>query len=65
MNVITHKKKAKDVKVDSSLPHLTKEELDRGWYYSNLKTKRPGTPDNWEYQLEGTRSARWSNPRRK
>ncbi len=33
-----------------------------GWYYGQLKDKRPGTPDRWQHQLEGTRGARWYDP---
>ncbi len=58
-------KTAKDVKVDKKELPLSQEEINQGWYYwGDRSSKREGTPDDWIYSLEGTRSARWSAPSR-
>lgn len=48
--------------VNENLPVVTAEELEQGWYYGEQNAKRPGTPDTWQYELSGTRSARWYDP---
>jgi hypothetical protein len=51
---------AKDAEADDGSP-ITSVEMKQGWYWwSDKKTKKKGTPDDWAYELEGTRSARWS-----
>ncbi len=35
---------------------------ERGWYYGSKDQKKPGTPDDWVHDAEGTRSACWHKP---
>lgn len=51
------------ISVNNNLPAVTTEELSQGWYYGEKSAKRPGTPDTWQHQLGGTRSARWYDPK--
>ncbi len=41
---------------------IFQQDLERGWYYGSLDQKKPGTPDAWVHELEGTRSACWHKP---
>lgn len=50
---------ASSVTASTSLPALTQLEADRGWYYGDLATKKPGTPDSWQLVDAGTQFAMW------
>jgi len=43
-------------------PEITQEELECGTYYGQYNQKKPGTPDNWVHDGEGTMSATWHAP---
>ena len=47
-----------------ALEPVTAEELEQGWYYG--RSKRPGTPDTWQYKVEEDGYARgytrWYDP---
>ncbi|MBI4175684.1 MAG: hypothetical protein HY518_00630 [Candidatus Aenigmarchaeota archaeon] len=45
-----------------SVPDFTDEDMKRGWYWGQSKDKRPGTPDSWMHEAEGTRGAKWVAP---
>lgn len=49
----------KCAQVQETTLNITQQELERGWYWGNLNQKKPGTPDDWIHELEGTRSACW------
>ncbi len=38
---------------------ISRHDLEVGWYYGSLKQKKPGMPDDWIHDGEGTRSACW------
>ncbi len=35
---------------------------EAAWYYDGRDQKKPGTPDDWVHDFEGTRSACWHKP---
>ena len=37
-------------------------ELKEGWYFGSINAKKPGTPDDWYHENEGSRSAKWRAP---
>jgi hypothetical protein len=38
---------------------INKCEVKQGWYYGSINDKKPGTPNDWFHQNEGSRSAKW------
>lgn len=44
------------------IPSITQQELEKGWYWGSENQKKPGNPDNWIHDAEGTRSACWHKP---
>ncbi|MFH0776412.1 MAG: hypothetical protein V1936_02260 [Patescibacteria group bacterium] len=47
------------VAANSKLAQISAAELQRGWYYGDRETKKPGTPDTWILVDSGSRSAMW------
>jgi hypothetical protein len=45
-----------------AVPGISSQDIERGWYYGSLIRKKPGTPDDWVHDAEGTRSACWHKP---
>ena len=43
---------------------ISEHELDLGWYYGGEKDKKSGAPESWKHEDEGSRSARWFDPKR-
>lgn len=53
---------AKDAKVDKTANPISQEDLTEGMYWwSDKRTKKENTPDDWVYLDEGTRSAQWAD----
>lgn len=50
-------------KVSMNNISISQKELDLGWYYGGEKDRKPGTPEHWKHEDEGSRSARWFDPK--
>lgn len=50
-----------DISPTPQVTNLTREELNRGWYWGFKDQKKPGTPNNWVYSDAG-RSSCWHKP---
>lgn len=48
-------------KDSTSLPSLV---LEQGWYWRSSSQKMPGTPDDWVFSRNGSRSDCWHKPGR-
>jgi len=44
------------------IPAITAQDLKNGWYWGSKEQKKPGTPDTWVHEFEGTKSACWHAP---
>lgn len=44
---------------NNTLESISAGELQRGWYYGDRDTKKPGTPDTWILVDSGTRASMW------
>lgn len=46
-------------KISMNGGEISQKELDLGWYYGSERDKKPGTPEHWKHEDDGSRSARW------
>jgi len=51
-----------DTAANEELPAVSEVEAFRGWYYGELDSKKPDTPDDWLLVDAGTRFAMWRRP---
>ena len=55
---------AKEAIIDKTVSSISVDEISQGWYWwANKSTKKEGTPDDWIFELEGTRGAKWTAPK--
>jgi len=48
--------------INNTLNKITRDELERGWYWGSVNQKKLGTPDNWIHKSAGSRNAMWVSP---
>lgn len=51
-----------DTNAVSGVSAITQAELAQGWYYAAFTGKKSGTPTNWVFANQGTRSEMWKAP---
>lgn len=51
-----------DTPCGEKISSITAQELEQGWYWGNSSQKKDGTPNNWIFCGDGTRSDKWQKP---